>query len=394
MKSNQKYLFSLRYLLFGIAFGFCFPILSILADVVLFHDWEMNWESVKKIHLLNKLHFVIDTAPFFLGLSFGLAGYFYDKVSNINNDLKGVVAKQLEFAEELQVVNQHLEETSEQIHHKNEEIATKNEELVSQKKELENVLFRIEESINYAKRIPQAILPETSQFAEITHDFFIIHKPKDIVGGDFYWTTQRGNQYLVACGDCTGHGIGGAFMTVIAVSILNYLVNERRLTSPAHVLKQADKRLLDTLNQSDEIAYRDRINEGFDISLCLINTEFQRITFASAKRPLLFFQNGQLHEYKGDKFPIGGTQYGEKNFQEHTIYYNHGDTFYLFTDGYTDQFGGQDNSKFKIQRLRQLLQEIQDKDMTYQHYALDTTITQWKKEQEQTDDILLMGFKL
>lgn len=354
----------------------------------------MSLASIEKVHVINKLHFVIDTAPFFLGLSFGLAGFFYDKVNRINNSLKEVISRQHEVAEELQVANQQLEETSEELNQKTEEIAVQNEDLIGQKKQLENALFRLEESINYAKRIPQAILPELHQFADITPHFFILHYPKDIVGGDFYWTTQRGNQYLVACGDCTGHGVGGAFMTVIAISILNYLVNERRLISPAHILKQADKRLLETLNQSDTTAAKDRVNEGFDLAICLINPEAQRITFASAKRPLLLYSNGTLQEVKGDKMPIGGTQYGQKMFNEHTIYYNSGDTFYLFTDGFTDQFGGANNEKFKIHRLRELLNQIHDKEMSYQRYALDTTITQWKYRYDQTDDILMMGFKM
>lgn len=385
---------ALRYTIFGVAFGFCFPVFSILADILLFHDLAMSLENIYKIHQINKLHFVIDTAPFFLGLSFRLAGVFYDKVSNINVNLQEMIRKQNEFAEELQISNQKLEETTEELNQKGEEIEIQNEELTIQKKKFEGALFRLEESIKYAKRIPQAILPELSQFTSITPHFFIINKPKDIVGGDFYWTTQRGNQFLIACGDCTGHGVAGAFMNVIAVSILNYLVNERRLISPAHILKQADTKLLETLRQSNETASKDRINEGFDIAICLISPEIKRITFASARRPLLFFLNGELHETKGDKTPVGSMQYGEKIFNEHAIYYNTNDTFYLFTDGYTDQFGGESNEKFKINRLRELLKNIQSKDIDDQHNALETTIEQWKNIGEQTDDILMMGFKM
>jgi two-component system, sensor histidine kinase LadS len=393
-KLIQQYPHTLKYSIFGLAFGFCFPILSILADVLFFHELPMNLESIFNVHKINKLHFVIDTAPLFLGLSFGLAGFFYDKVSRMNNSLTEVVKKQHEVSEELQTANQQLEEASEELNQKTEEISVQNEDLIQQKKKLENALLRLEESINYAKRIPQAVLPDLSQFADISPDFFLLHYPKDIVGGDFYWTSQRGNQYLIACGDCTGHGVAGAFMTVIAISILNYLVNERRLISPAHILKQADKRLLETLHQSDTTADKDRIHEGFDLAICLINPEAQRITFASAKRPLLFFSNGVLQEIKGDKMPIGGTLYGHKMFNEHTIYYNPDDTFYLFTDGFTDQFGGKNNEKFKIHRLRELLTQLQGKEMGYQRYALDTTIKQWKYRYDQTDDILMMGFKL
>ncbi|TAH19656.1 MAG: hypothetical protein EAZ08_08125 [Cytophagales bacterium] len=391
---NKKHSHTFQYTLFGIAFGFCFPVLSILADVLIFHDLGMNLESIYKIHQINKLHFVIDTAPLFLGLSFGLAGVFYDKVSRMNSSLQVMIKTQNKFAEELQVSNQQLEESTEELNQKNEEIAVQNEELTVQKKKFESAFSRLEESINYAKRIPQAILPSMSQFADITPHFFVINKPKDIVGGDFYWATQRGGQFLIAAGDCTGHGVAGAFMAVIAVSILNYLVNERRLVSPAHILQQADQRLLNTLHQSTQTNTKDRINEGFDITICLINPEMKRISFASARRPLLFFSNGKLHETKGDKTPVGSMQYGAKAFNEHTIYYNTDDTFYLFTDGYTDQFGGANNEKFKIHRLRTLLTEIQDKEISVQKDLLKTNIERWQGAYEQTDDILMMGFKM
>ncbi len=270
-----------------------------------------------------------------------------------------------------------------------QKVAERTREVMDKNAKLEMAYKEIRESIQYAKRIQEAILPASEQVFDVFSNSFIYYKPKDIVSGDFYWFAKKGDEALIAAVDCTGHGVPGALMTVIGNSLLNQIVNLGNVTAPAEILRQLDERVLATMRQRGTVD----TNDGMDISLCRYNIKTKELTFAGANRSVYVF-NGSWKEIKGNKFPIGSFQYEkEKQFSEHVIQVNKNDTVYLFSDGFQDQFGGDDGKKYMITRFRDLLTQIQPLPMKEQLAKLDDSITSWKGSYEQTDDILVMGFR-
>ncbi len=286
-------------------------------------------------------------------------------------------------------------------------------ELNRSKEELETVYEQITNSVKYAKRIQMAILPIEEKIKEILPNSFVLYKAKDIVSGDFYWLTNISEQLsseqlssnqlihskklitdncitehrFLAVADCTGHGVPGAFMTLIGNILLNQIVNEHRIIEPAQILEELDKRLLLTLQQQ---AGKEKINDGMDISL--IRIDQTEIVWASAKRPLIYFQNKEIHELKGSKFPIGGASFKEKHFEQHAIRFQKDDIFYLFTDGFVDQFS-EKGEKMMIKRFRELLISIQNQNLEQQKHILEQEFEKWQGSARQLDDVLLIGLK-
>ncbi|MGZ3885308.1 MAG: PP2C family protein-serine/threonine phosphatase, partial [Bacteroidia bacterium] len=246
------------------------------------------------------------------------------------------------------------------------------------------------DSINYAKRIQESILPADDMIAKVFDNSFVFYKPKDVVCGDFYWFTQKDDEAVIAAVDCTGHGVPGAFMTVIGNSLLNQIVNFSGVTDPGRILTQLDKKLQETMQQHGNII----TNDGMDAAICRYRINKREITFSGAKRPLYIFKQGELIEIKGNKSPIGsyGHEY-DKLFSEHKISVNKNDTIYLFSDGLQDQFGGGDGKKFMIKRFRDMLGEIQNISMRDQAERIEREMTLWQKGYEQTDDMLLIGIR-
>ncbi len=290
----------------------------------------------------------------------------------------------------------------------NEDILQKNEEINQQKEEIQQTLTVLSEqksliekknedmiaSINYARRIQYAILPQKQHIREYIADLLLFYQPKDIVSGDFYWlsnTTSLGSQTILAVADCTGHGVPGAFMTVIGNNLLDQIINKDKIFSPAQILKELDFRLLQTLKQQGE---QGTVNDGMDISILKLDLAKLKLIFANAKRPLWIFENGKPEptEYKGNKFPIGSSQFEEKTFTEQEVVLQKGDLIYSFTDGYADQFGAE--GKFTIRKFRRLLCEIHQKDFAEQEQILATNLEAWKGKEKQTDDILVLGIRV
>jgi len=285
--------------------------------------------------------------------------------------------------------NVELEQQTEEIQMQRDAIAHKSEEV-------NELYIKVTDSVRYAQRIQDAILVPPAQvftgFGKNT-DGFVLFKPRDIVSGDFYWTTQKDNRIILTAIDCTGHGVPGAFMSLIGNDLLNEIVNLRGITTPHEILNELHKGVQTTLKQQ-ETENRD----GMDMALCVYDKNKNILEFAGAKNPLLYIKNGEIETLKGDKKPIGGKDvYKEDSFKTHSIDLNEENApkiFYIFSDGYQDQFGGIEGRKFMIKKLRQLLQEIHQKPMEEQHKILDETIVDWMKNEEQIDDILLMGFRI
>jgi serine phosphatase RsbU (regulator of sigma subunit)/Tfp pilus assembly protein PilF len=264
-------------------------------------------------------------------------------------------------------------------------IETKNAELGLKNKE-------ITDSIRYAKHLQMAILPPAAQVKRLLPDSFILYKPKDIVSGDFYWVEEWGSQVLVAAADCTGHGVPGAFMSIVGNNLLQQAVFNYGLSKPFLILNNVNKNISGMLHQSEETS---AVKDGMDIALLSIDRSKGLVEFAGAFNPLWLVRNKTLREIKADKHPVGvflGEEMKQFTHQEFAI--EKGDVLYLFTDGYADQFGGDKGKKFKYKQLQQLLLEISDKPMDEQRSLLDQTIEHWKGNLEQIDDILIIGIRL
>ncbi len=270
------------------------------------------------------------------------------------------------------------------------EIQQKNEELSSMNAEISRKNKDITSSITYAKRIQDAMLPLKSSISKGLKDYFILFKPRDIVSGDFYWYEQADGKIIITAVDCTGHGVPGAFMSMIGSEVLTTIIG-KGITKASEILKKMNSYVSMALKQK-ETANQD----GMDMALCVIDEKNKTVEFAGAKNPLIYISDGKLTHIKGDRKGIGGTNKKAKSedYQMHTIKYESPTWFYIFTDGFQDQFGGPKNRKFMIKRLKELLLEIHQKPLSEQHQILDDTIMDWMKDTEQTDDILLIGFKL
>lgn len=266
-------------------------------------------------------------------------------------------------------------------------LTEQNVKIKHQKKLIEEKNKDILDSINYARRIQAAILPPLRLFQECLPLSFILYKPKDIVAGDFYWLEQRQGKILFAAADCTGHGVPGAMVSVICNNGLNRSVREHGLTEPGKILDKTREIVIQEFEKSDE-----KVKDGMDISFCTFDAATTRLQYAGANNPLWLIRNKELTELKADKQPIG--VYAEnKAFTTHNMVLHKGDTIYLFTDGYADQFGGEKGKKFKYAQLKELLISIQEESMDSQKEILNERFDAWRGNLEQVDDVCIVGIK-
>ena len=267
------------------------------------------------------------------------------------------------------------------IANKNEIINTINTELTVQKKE-------ITDSINYARRIQDAILPSDHYFKECAIDCFIYYKAKDIVAGDFYWLEKKGDLVFIAVADCTGHGVPGAMVSVLCSNALNRTVLEFGITDPGKILDKTRDLILETFSKSDS-----DVKDGMDISLIAFNKKTYEINWAGANNPLWYTSNDELLEIKANKQAIGKTDM-PLPFVTHKIALIPGDMIYLFSDGYADQFGGPKGKKFKYNSLKELLKANHQLSLDEQRKVLEHNFELWKGNLDQVDDVLIMGIKI
>lgn len=267
----------------------------------------------------------------------------------------------------------------------------------TQKDQIEKILFELTDSIRYALRIQNAVLPnEHTIRGTIPGDFFVMYKPKDIVSGDFFFVDRRGDWTLVAVADCTGHGVPGAFVSMLCISLLNEIVKQQEITRADIILNELRDKVIDSLQQK---GIQGEQMDGMDISLLLINNKTFKCHWSGANNPLYIVssKNKTLEELKPDKRPIA-IYPDMKEFTNHEIAANKGDIFYLFTDGYSDQFGGERGKKFMSRNFKNLLVENAHKPMNEQGKILDSTIEEWKfangADLEQVDDITVLGIRI
>ena len=249
----------------------------------------------------------------------------------------------------------------------------------------------ITDSINYAKRIQNAIMPDPGLLNKHCADAFILFKPKDIVSGDFYWYYRIKDHLLVAAADCTGHGVPGALMSMIGINALNEIVEDEEVTKVSQLLSRLDSDVYDTLKRSGDT---NAINDGMDIAFCAIDLKNNILNYGGANRPMIVVRDGECTEYKPNKLSISGHEVHKKQFVDHTIELKSGDTIYIFTDGYADQFGGEKQKKFMYKNLLEHIKNIQHKNMQDQKNILEAAFEKWRGDIEQVDDVLIIGVKI
>jgi serine phosphatase RsbU (regulator of sigma subunit) len=275
------------------------------------------------------------------------------------------------------VLEEKVQERTIQIRKQRDQIAHQNREIT--------------DSIQYAQRIQSAVLPNEEIINKLLSDYFILFKPRDIVSGDFYWINGQNNKVIVVAADCTGHGVPGAFMSMLGISLLNEIVQPEKKVSAAKILNELRKQIKTTLSQTGKV---NETKDGMDLALAIIDYDHMKIYFSGAYNPLVHIRKGEMNVYKGDKMPIGIHVGKEIDFSEKEIDIKKNDCIYMFSDGYADQFGGPDEKKFMSGKFKNLLQEINSRPMDEQKNILNNTIEEWKGNLQQVDDILIVGVRI
>jgi serine phosphatase RsbU (regulator of sigma subunit) len=256
---------------------------------------------------------------------------------------------------------------------------------------IEEKNYEITAGINYASRIQQAILPQPSEIPGLKEKIFILYLPKEIISGDFYWFSRAGKKLVITAGDCTGHGVPGALMSMLGISFLGEVVNNRRITESGQILNELRKEVQRALHQK---GIRDEAKDGMDISLCIVDRTKNVIQYSGANNNLYMVRDGELIEYHADRMPIGIYDLADKDFTSHNIPTISGDLIYMFSDGYADQFGGPNHKKFKYTTLKILLTENYKLPLTQQKQILEKQFLDWKGTSPQIDDVLILGLRI
>ena len=390
-------------------------------------SFQYESEAEGRLSLLIKIQWLILGLQLLLLL---LIGYFLFRP--VVKKLAKYVTALREQHEELEELNQEIMASQEELKQNSEELTSINEHLVTTKLELEAVLKNEQDalqlsessraelqatyeelshkskqlaaSINYAERIQQSLLPSSEKLLKLLPESFILFKPRDVVSGDFYWYIEKNYKLILAAVDCMGHGVPGAFMSLIAERLLYEIVYIHGITEPDEILNMLNKRFRNTLTQEQNYN-----TDSIDMSVCVIDTNPTRLKtlnkpaslkYAGARNPLIYIKNNEVFEIRGDKSSVGGRVQNEGyQFTKHEIIIDQPTLFYIFSDGYQDQFGGPKGRKFMKSKFKELLQNNHQCSMQEQQKALDAAFLEWRKNSNgdlhiQIDDVLVMGFKL
>ena len=308
----------------------------------------------------------------------------YEPLSNEDNLGHALLKMKDELAETERILEQKVKERT-------EEVVKQKDEIDNQKSKLEELYNDVTDSIRYAKRLQDSILPPERYIETLFPSSFVLFKPKDIVSGDFYWMNKIGSKHIFAAVDCTGHGVPGAFMSLVGANGLNSAVKEHRLQNPGKILDDLNNYASESLyKQGDDNAVRD----GMDIAICSIDNKKMLLEYSGAYNPLYIVRDNEILITKGDKFAIGSFNPYTKSYTTHKIPILKGDIVYVFSDGYADQFGGSNGKKFMYRQFRETLLSIKGLSMSEQKRVLDQKIENWKGSYEQVDDILVIGVKI
>lgn len=280
-------------------------------------------------------------------------------------------------------------EMEQKVIEQTQEIRKQKEEVEIQKEKVTALYIDLQSSIDYAQRLQETILPNDASIKRMFEDSFVLFRPKATVSGDFYWFKELGGKKVFAAADCTGHGVPGAFMSLVGHNVLNTVT--KVFTRPSQILNNANRLAVDVLRSSDGESY---MRDGMDIALCTIDPKTKMLEFSGAHNPVYIIRNGEMNIIESDPFSIGSYVNNEREFTNHNYQLQTGDCLYLFSDGYVDQFGGPRGKKFMRKQFRQLLLDIAHLPMPEQKWRLSDTLDIWQGHQEQVDDILVIGIRI
>ena len=289
------------------------------------------------------------------------------EVYNLKNQNRNLI-------EDLKEANQNLEQ-----------------KVLERTRQIEQQRMNITDSIQYASRILKALMLPSEELERLLPSHFILNKPKDIVSGDYYWVSKKNNRMLIAVADCTGHGVPGAFMSIMGINFLNEIVNKSETIRANEVLNELREQLINSLGQT---GHKDEAKDGLEIAFCVVDFDSRQLQFSGAFRPMYLIRNEELIEIRGDRMPIGIYNEEEISFTNQEVQFEENDLIYLFTDGYVDQIGGPHRKTFKSKKFKQLLKDIHQKPLKKQKSLLEKEYEAWRSDIEQIDDILIMGIKL
>ena len=308
--------------------------------------------------------------------------------SNIEKKNDLVQAKHMDeihrLNKEIETLKNEIESQKEELEIRRDLAEKQRDEIIAQKKELTD-------SIKYASQIQSSMMPGSELFKISFYDYFIFSKPKDIVSGDFYWITANGNKTIVAVTDCTGHGVPGAFMSMLGIGLLNEIVNEKNIVQPNLILNNLRDKVIKSLTQSGG---DNETMDGMDIALITLDREKHTLQYSGAHNSLIMIRNNNLSEIRGDRMPVGSYLVAEIPFTNHEIEIKANDSIYLFSDGYKDQYGWRSNRKLKHNRFLEFLLSIQNVPMKAQKILLENNLKNWMGDLEQIDDILVVGVQI
>ena len=273
-----------------------------------------------------------------------------------------------------------------------EEVVKQKEEIEEKTKELEILFKQVTDSIHYAKRIQEAILPPNNMVKQVLPESFVLYKPKDIVSGDFYWIDKKNNWSYFAAVDCTGHGVPGAFMSIVGYNLLKDILKNTDSIEPSIIMDKMNDGVANTLHTNT--ASGKQTKDGMDMTLCALNFSTLELQFSGAFNPLYIIRNNELIQHKADKFPVGMFIGEKQNFTNNLIQLQKGDSIYIFSDGYADQFGGPKGKKFMAGNFRELLVDVTKHPIEKRKTILNQTIEEWRGNLEQVDDILIIGVQV
>jgi len=346
---------------------------------------------------LPLIHLFINSMVAFWGFVFLLTFLFetsIDYVINIIALMFVLIVSGFFLARVLKVSRRREFAQSIQIKQLNDSLKTEMKERSMTQEMLENTYNELKSSIQYARNLQMSLLPPMSILDSIVKENFIYFKPRDIVSGDFYWFNNIGKYSVIAVADCTGHGIPGAFMSILGISNLNKVIKESQLSNapytPAEVLEHLKKEIVASISKTFD---NDDRKDGMDLSLCIVDNEYQKLVFSGAYSNLWYIRGGQMQVIKGDNMPIGKHIRSNMHFTNHSLELEEGDIVYMCTDGYKDQFGGERGKRFQSKQLRQLFLDNRHKPLSEMPKLLHQTLVKWKGSYDQVDDILILGMK-
>ena len=349
---------------------------------------EKNAEFIRVLTILGVILLVISGIAFFLFIS----------KKKKNHELISTNAQLEESRKEITLQRDQLDSTNKELAETNDAIEKQKSEIEAQRDLLDNANVQLSkrnkdvtDSIHYAQKIQQAMLASSFQIDDQL-DHFIFYKPRDIVSGDFYWSHLIDGKIVLAVGDCTGHGVPGAFMSCLGMSLLNEIVFERKITRPDKILTELRTSVIKLIAKGKNTD--ERIGDGMDIAIVLYDIETKKLNFSGAMNPVQIVHKGEVYEIKGDKSPIGIHIIPDQPFTNHEVQLYPGDTFYLSSDGYKDQFGGPKGKKMGNRRVKEMELEISEKSIPEQRQATIANYKRWKGSEEQVDDVCFFGAKV